>query len=152
MSGPVPGAVPGRRVVVDGTDVTAEPMELSIGTAAAQIFDVWATGGAGTPDGPPAGAWSLVPPDGGTVWRFAAFLPGQVGDDPRAGMHATPTVDYGLVLSGTIALVLADGREVPLRAGDAFVLRGAQHTWANHGDTTCVISFVLVHHPEAAEG
>ncbi|MET9871510.1 hypothetical protein ABZZ16_36280, partial [Streptomyces sp. NPDC006386] len=34
------------------------------------------------------------------------------------GMHATPTVDYGIVLQGEILLELDDGHRTRLSAGD----------------------------------
>ncbi len=58
-------------------------------------------------------------------------------------MHRTASVDYGIVLEGEITLVLDDS-EVTLRAGDIVVQRGTDHAWANRGDVTARVVFVLV--------
>jgi len=60
-------------------------------------------------------------------------------------MHATPTVDYGVVLSGKIKLLLDEGQEeVELNQGDVLVQRGALHAWYNPFSEPCVIAFTLV--------
>ena len=57
--------------------------------------------------------------------------------------HRTDSVDFAVVLSGEIDLVL-DGREVRLRAGDTLIQRGTAHDWVNRGERPCVIAFCLV--------
>jgi hypothetical protein len=52
------------------------------------------------------------------------------GPSPHPLMHRTETVDYGHVLDGEIVLVL-EGSETPLRAGDLVIQRGTSHAWAN---------------------
>ena len=47
------------------------------------------------------------------------------------------------MLEGEITLVLDDS-EVTLRAGDIVVQRGTDHAWANRGDVTARVVFVLV--------
>lgn len=63
-------------------------------------------------------------------------LPGLLGymelDDP--GMHTTDTIDFEVVLDGTVILELDDGAEVTLRAGDTVVQNGTRHRWRNPGD------------------
>ena len=137
-----------RRVVVGpGPEVTDERLVPAIDTAAATISDVWLTkGGAKSADyAPGLEPWSLVPPEQGTAWRIVEFKSGQAPADITTGMHATPTVDLGVVLSGHVTLVLEDASTVELAAGDYFVLRGAQHTWVNAGDESCVLAIALVH-------
>ena len=58
-------------------------------------------------------------------------------------MHRTASIDYGIVLSGEITLILDDS-EVILRAGDVVVQRGTDHAWANRGDVPARVVFVLV--------
>ena len=58
-------------------------------------------------------------------------------------MHATKTVDYGIVLEGEIWLVLDDS-EVLMKQSDICVQRGTNHAWANRSDKKCVIAFILV--------
>ena len=59
-------------------------------------------------------------------------------------MHSTDTIDYGLVLSGEIWMVLQAGEEVLLRAGDCVVQNGTLHGWYNKGDAACLMAFILV--------
>lgn len=67
-----------------------------------------------------------------------AKLPGLVRylDPSDRGMHTTDTIDFEVVLEGTIVLELADGAEVTLRPGDTVVQNGTRHRWRNPGDTT----------------
>jgi mannose-6-phosphate isomerase-like protein (cupin superfamily) len=65
-------------------------------------------------------------------------------DHPRdAGMHRTKTIDYAVVVSGEIDLLL-DDTDVHLKAGDVVVQRGTNHAWANRGDQPCKIAFILI--------
>ena len=109
-----------------------------------------------------------APPRGGTVIRIVDIPPeGQDGpgfDRDAAGdlfaavglqgnedhtipgrhplMHRTESVDYGVVLSGEIVLLL-DEDEVPLGPGDVVIQRGTIHAWANRSDAICQMLFVL---------
>ena len=58
-------------------------------------------------------------------------------------MHRTETIDYAIVLSGELTLILDDS-EVKLQAGDMVVQRGTNHAWSNRSDKPCIIAFVLV--------
>jgi mannose-6-phosphate isomerase-like protein (cupin superfamily) len=62
-------------------------------------------------------------------------------------MHATDTIDYLIVLSGRVTLVLEDG-EADLGPGDFVVDRGVNHGWRNPHDETCIAAVVnLPAHP-----
>lgn len=80
---------------------------------------------------------STSEPDG-TVFRVVRYAPGVV---PRN--HRTESIDYGVVISGEIDMVLDDST-VRLRAGDVLVQRGTIHDWVNRGIEPCVIAFVLI--------
>jgi mannose-6-phosphate isomerase-like protein (cupin superfamily) len=58
-------------------------------------------------------------------------------------MHRTETIDYGIVLSGEVTLVLDDS-EVVLKAGDVVVQRGTNHAWSNRSGKPCRMVFVLI--------
>jgi quercetin dioxygenase-like cupin family protein len=60
------------------------------------------------------------------------------------GMHATQTVDYGVVLRGQLSLELDDGAKVQLRPGDCVVQNGTRHAWRNESDQECVMAFVIL--------
>jgi mannose-6-phosphate isomerase-like protein (cupin superfamily) len=107
----------------------------------------------------------LHPPEGGNVFRIIEFEPedpevlktldGQaafaemgaadniVEDARHPFMHRTDSVDYAVVLSGSITMLLDDS-DVELHAGDVVVQRGTNHAWSNRGSETCRIAFVLV--------
>jgi len=61
----------------------------------------------------------------------------------RPDMHATNTVDYVIVLSGEVTLILDNG-ETTLRQYDMAIQRGTNHTWENRGKETATIAFVLI--------
>ena len=65
-------------------------------------------------------------------------------EHPRdPGIHRTRTIDYVVILSGEIDMLL-DDREVHLNAGDVVIQRGTNHAWVNRGNEPCRIAFILV--------
>jgi mannose-6-phosphate isomerase-like protein (cupin superfamily) len=76
--------------------------------------------------------------DNGTVFRIVSFGPGVA---PRN--HRTDSIDYAVVMSGEIDMVLDIGT-VHLKAGDVLVQRGTIHNWVNKGTQPCVIAFTLI--------
>ncbi len=56
-------------------------------------------------------------------------------------MHATDTIDYLLILSGHVTLVLENG-EAELGPGDFVVDRGVLHGWRNPHGQDCVAAVV----------
>ena len=60
-----------------------------------------------------------------------------------AGMHKTQSVDYLIVISGEIWLVL-DEEEVCLKAGDSCVQRGTLHAWSNRTEEPCLLAAILL--------
>ena len=108
----------------------------------------------------------IAPPPTGTIFRIIEFLPekeagkavskeeiikemglssvGEAGDKLRhPAMHRTETIDYAVILSGEIDMLLDDS-DIHLKAGDVIVQRGTNHAWANRGDEPCRIAFVLI--------
>jgi uncharacterized cupin superfamily protein len=65
------------------------------------------------------------------------------GEVRHAHMHRTRSIDYAIVLSGEIWAVMDVG-ETKLVAGDVFVQRGTNHSWANRSGVPCVVAFVLI--------
>jgi quercetin dioxygenase-like cupin family protein len=76
---------------------------------------------------------------GGTLFAVSDFPPHY-----SAPMHRTVTIDYAVVLSGEIVLLLDGGEEKTLRVGDMLVQQGVNHEWCNRGDVPCRVLFVLV--------
>ncbi|WP_375386813.1 cupin domain-containing protein [uncultured Amnibacterium sp.] len=77
---------------------------------------------------------------GGSVLRFVDLLPGRSGP-----MHRTSSLDYGIVVAGTIELILDDDVRTLVEAGQVVVQRGTIHGWHNPSpDTTARVAFVLL--------
>jgi mannose-6-phosphate isomerase-like protein (cupin superfamily) len=64
-------------------------------------------------------------------------------------MHRTRSIDYAVVISGEIDMLLDDS-EIHLRAGDALIQQGTNHAWVNRGTEACRIAFVLIDADERA--
>nr|WP_306267557.1 cupin domain-containing protein [Pararhizobium sp. IMCC3301] len=116
-------------------------------------------------DDPVTGPLILHPPKNGSVFRIVQFDP----EDPEvlakldgksafaemgAGanivenarhpfMHRTDSLDYTVVLSGEIYMMM-DEEEYLLKAGDTVVQQGTNHAWSNRGTEPCLIAFVLI--------
>ncbi len=111
----------------------------------------------------------VAPPPAGSIFRVVDFPPsaelGAVDNEAmiremgigggasaarparHAAMHRTKSIDYAVVISGEIDMLLDDS-EVHLKAGDVLVQRATNHAWVNRGKETCRIAFVLI---DAAE-
>ncbi|MTD53680.1 cupin domain-containing protein [Amycolatopsis pithecellobii] len=72
-----------------------------------------------------------------------------VGDARHPAMHRTDTVDFGIVISGSITLLL-DEEDVTLTAGDIVIQRGTNHAWENRGDEPCLMAVMVVDAKAAA--
>jgi hypothetical protein len=88
----------------------------------------------------PSTAPHIEPPRGGSRVLRVTIHPvngeAQKGDKPRLDpkvFHRTATVDYIMIVSGELILLLDEG-EATLRAGDLLVQRNTNHAWANRGD------------------
>ncbi len=114
----------------------------------------------------------VAPPPRGTAFRIVDFPPtadasaldseavvremGIAGERRQDGapsrhplMHRTRSIDYAVVISGEIDMLL-DDTEVHLKAGDVLVQQGTNHAWVNRGREACCIAFVLVDAEEPA--
>jgi hypothetical protein len=58
-------------------------------------------------------------------------------------MHRTESVDYAVVLTNEIVLLLDDS-EVLLKAGDVVIQRGTNHAWANRTKNVTRMLYVLM--------
>ena len=58
-------------------------------------------------------------------------------------MHATETIDIGVIISGEIELIL-EKESTLLGPGDCFVQRGTMHGWKVVGDKACTFVIVLI--------
>lgn len=149
---------PPRRVVTghtpSGVSVVLSdgpvPVSTSLPDDGVDFHEVWNTAGAPAlvtavePDEPTERDLAVPPPPLGTKIRINEFAPGHLdGRGVQSPVHRTASIDYGIVLSGEITLVL-DESEVTLSAGDIVVQRGTDHAWANRGTEVARVVFVLV--------
>jgi len=58
-------------------------------------------------------------------------------------MHRTETIDYAIILSGEITMLLDDS-EVLLKTGDILIQCGTDHAWTNRSNAPCVVAFILI--------
>ena len=157
-------------VAMDGAPPVVLRSPLQEGLAFTEIWNTSATPAPidNGPDPTVGRGLQTAPPRGGTIIRVVDIPPegpggpavnaeqarellASVGLDqhPAHGrarhslMHRTETIDYGIVLSGEIHLML-DEQEVHLRAGDIVVQRGTIHAWSNRGPSVCRMLFVLI--------
>ncbi|MFJ9391778.1 cupin domain-containing protein [Nocardioides sp. NPDC101246] len=151
------GAVPRR--IVTGHDAQGVSVVLSDGPAPVSqelpddgvyFHEIWNTEGAPTviravePEEPTERTLAVPPPLRGTKVRVNEFLPGHLDEHGlQSPWHRTASIDYGIVLTGEVVLVLDDS-EVTARAGDIVVQRGTNHAWANRGSEPALVAFVLV--------
>lgn len=71
----------------------------------------------------------LVNPKG-TVCRIVDFKPGV---EPL--MHRTQSLDYGVVLEGSVEMILDSGETKLMQRGDVAVQRATMHAWRNTSET-----------------
>lgn len=59
-------------------------------------------------------------------------------------MHRTLSLDYGVVLSGSVTFITDGGEEKTLKEHDVIVTRGVNHAWVNRGEKVARIFAVVV--------
>ena len=129
----------GRAVVVADSLLPSRPNP----SGDAQFTLVWTTATAPVDNDDPTDgrdrAVGLTLP-GESVIRVVELLPGK-----RAPMHRTDSIDYGIVLSGAIELILDDNAVTLAEAGDIIVQRGTIHGWRNpSAEVPARVAFVLL--------
>ncbi len=85
--------------------------------------------------------FTLMPTSGHLLRILDVHPLGQGGK--RTVMHRTQTLDYVVVISGELVLILDDS-EVILRQGDVVVQRGTDHAWENRGGEVARAAFFHV--------
>ncbi|MCJ1292902.1 hypothetical protein MMC34_004455 [Xylographa carneopallida] len=95
----------------------------------------------------------------GTACRVVDIGPLSVSTNQETGkeatplMHRTQSLDYGVVVSGEVDLLLDSGETRTMRVGDVAVQRGTMHAWRNKSETEwCRMVFVLIASEEAVAG
>jgi mannose-6-phosphate isomerase-like protein (cupin superfamily) len=67
----------------------------------------------------------------------------RVDTSRHPAMHKTRTVDYVILLSGKVTMLLDEG-EVHLEPFDVVIQRGTNHAWVNRGSEPAVLAGILV--------
>jgi hypothetical protein len=152
----------GRSVVVRDTLVPTGAL------GAADFWQTTTSPAALAEDGTPSGPVRLEPPPGGTTFRFFEIPPqnpnlsaeqadraaaeafaaagaGHCRVDTRrhAMMHTTRTIDFVVLLKGTVTLLLDEG-EITLSPFEVVVQRGTNHYWLNPGPEPALLLGVLL--------
>ncbi len=95
---------------------------------------------------PPEAEYRTMPPAEQKAARNVDdFLAGHdmSHEDVMIGMHATETIDYDIILSGQLTLILDSGEYV-LGPGDAVIMRGDRHAWRNDGSEPAMMAAATV--------
>jgi len=96
---------------------------------------------------------SLFPktPKNGSYFRYVHIPPdSDLKIDPKDTvndlhplMHKTQTLDYIIILSGELYLILEEG-ETFLKAGDIVIQRATNHAWSNRSKEPCIQLAILL--------
>jgi len=163
-----------HRVIVTGTNKAGKSVVVEEAHATMTgpgNFDFWQTQAGQSPHDFPIGRspMKFFPAPGGTMFRLFTIPPAdpkmtpaelaamqewffnEVGIPEARGdtgrhplMHKTPTVDYIMLLSGAISLVLDEGEPIGLKPFDAVVQRATGHSWVNTGREPALLMCVMV--------
>ena len=151
MSDLPPATLPPVRRVVTGHDAAGKAVVISDASfpgvpnpkGTAQFTLVWTSASAPADNDDPTDGRArdvdLTLP-GGSVIRVVDMLP-----LTTAPMHRTSSLDYGIVIAGSIELILDDGVSTLVHPGEIVVQRGTIHSWRNpSADVTARVAFVLL--------
>jgi hypothetical protein len=163
-----------HRVIVTGTNKAGKSVvveDAHTALAGPGNFDFWQTHVGQSPHDLTAGRapMKFFPAPGGTMFRLFTIPPldpnmtpseiaamqdwffkevgtpdARVDTSRHPMMHATPTVDYILLLSGEISLLLDEGEPIELKPFDAVVQRATNHAWVNTGKAPALLMCVMV--------
>jgi hypothetical protein len=163
-----------HRVVVTGNDKSGKSQVLEdsqVGASGPGNFNFWQTVQATSPLDISAAKslMKFLPASGGTMFRLFSIPPAdpkmttkdlenlqewffnevgfagaRVDTSRHPLMHTTPTLDYVILLSGEISLLLDRGEPVPLKPFDAVVQRATNHFWVNTGTIPALLMSVMV--------
>jgi mannose-6-phosphate isomerase-like protein (cupin superfamily) len=155
-----------KAVVLFDSRLPLAPRTYGVASTVIWITDSYPPALSFTKGDPAARPIGIPPPDNGTILRVVEFLPldtateakmepgllmKAIGDHaPARGvpvkhpmMHRSRTLDYAVVLSGEIDMML-DETSVHLKPGDTVVQQATNHAWINRGKEPCRILFVLM--------
>jgi len=158
-----PGSDEFRRVVT-GVDADGHSVVVSNGVPPTQLHprhpqqvltDLWITDAVPADHSAPVDReFQFQPSPGGVHIIRNKLPPDAVMYSDEAGrprvpgkheyLHRTKTIDFIQVLDGELWLILEDGSEVQLVAGDCVVQNGTLHAWRNRSDAPVTFLAVMV--------
>jgi hypothetical protein len=127
----------GKSCVVENAEVSFDEVMPGIGLAS--LYGTRET----PPPCRPAGVGDLLPMDiepGLARWVVLEWAPGMAFPN-----HHTDTLDFDVVLTGSVELILDDGAH-SLVPGDCVVIPGVDHAW-RAGPDGCRVGYVLIGTP-----
>ena len=156
-------------IALDGAPPNIIPFVAVPGTV---FYEIWNTNASPAPidngDDPTNRPLQLHPTPNGSIIRIVDIPPdsiqnnvsdadiaagfAQIGaagatthkaDSPHKLMHRTETIDYGILLSGELWLVMDEG-ETKLSPGDIVIQRGTNHAWSNRTNKIARMIFILL--------
>lgn len=83
-------------------------------------------------------------PPSASSWIVIQFPPNDSPYAQTGRLHTTDTIDYLVVRSGELTMLLDDEVEVVLKPGDFLVQGGVAHGWLNRRAEPCVAECILV--------
>ncbi|KAI5115433.1 hypothetical protein M0805_006453 [Coniferiporia weirii] len=75
----------------------------------------------------------------GSTFRVVDTPPGN-----GSVFHRTVSLDYGIVMQGSVTLLLDNDKRIHLKAGDVVVQRGTIHGWLNEGSDWARMYFIML--------
>ncbi|OQV01449.1 Cupin domain-containing protein [Cladophialophora immunda] len=78
----------------------------------------------------------------GIVCQIVDIPPTPKGAKPY--LHRNESLDYGVVLKGSLQLLLDDGAVETLREGDVYIQKGTYHAWLNESTEYCRFLTVVI--------
>lgn len=144
----VTGTKNGRSVITEDTVLKNVSEEIP----GLVLSDIWATNAIPAPfeEHKIPNVTMPVTPGNGTFFRYVQIPPDSELDLPpvKEGMlhplmHQTDTLDYIVILSGELWLILEES-ETLLKPGDIVIQRGTNHAWSNRSDQPCIQLAVLI--------
>lgn len=128
----------GRSLVAADSVIASHPGKMD---AAIAIADLWLNALPPSLDGadPTQSDFPVLPSHGGAVFRILELLSGTA---PH--MHKTETIDYIVVIAGTLSMLLDDGTELTMKPHDVMIQRATVHGWANRGSEPCRFATVVI--------
>ncbi|KAK1758022.1 oxalate oxidase GF-3.8, partial [Echria macrotheca] len=123
---------PSAAMAYDGYRVISQPVSLAGDKDVADFKE--------SPLHPSAEDWLWFPGAGQAGVRYCDFAPGS-----GFPLHTTSTIDFGVVIFGTLECILDSGETRTLHPGDMIVQRGTTHAWRNPSDSvwTRGVFFIL---------